>query len=633
LDVPTASPLPEALAAALDGAERARAAMGARLAVDPALAATYGELLVRARELSIFDPRRGEPKPKEYLRVVRSAGPEARLALALRGPREGGARAVMKYLPFLELSTDDRLFAGLSCALEAPDKALEGLAEAQLATDEQRILVVLAALRQQPVLDYEEYRTLETHYQGLDPKARDAFEVQRRFEQARARRSQHARGHLLALVPPALKAPPEACAAILDACFTRDPFGTLDHLRQAGAADPFAGLDPYQRLGLLDGIAGAGLGLASTHLDLFAIPPDPAWTGRLQQILRRDLTAGSSLFGAYALEGAQHYPFGLGRIELVLPRRIANAAAIVQLQKGDAEDKPRTPTSTEVADMAAHLQDQEVGRFLAGLKSDIAQHWRSCVGDRKREILFGDPGLKLRNVLFLLAQGLFEPEAAFETIFRSVQQSHPMFASNAARIHLLANRFYFLEVLGLNPGLLFSRNVRAGGGARTLIEDAGDYPVRCLLQAGMSVHLRLGDALFRLMPIAWNILLGQCDGRIDVAIQEIANLVDGFDTLLTIACPLLDDPPDWASHLVAAIIEDAPEVSWDCSWEAFPVTLRLTTLKALERFREAVNRYCLQALRRRAQVAGASPLNVIQGLRLPRSKTDKLRSLLDQSKG
>jgi hypothetical protein len=64
-------------------------------------------------------------------------------------------------------------------------------------------------------------------------------------------------------------------------------------------------------------------------------------------------------------------------------------------------------------------------------------------------------------------------------------------------------------VLGLNPGLLFSRNVRAGGGARTLIEDAGDYPVRCLLQAGMSVHLRLGDALFRLMPIAWNILLGQ----------------------------------------------------------------------------------------------------------------------------
>jgi len=632
LDVPTASPLSDALAAALEGAERARAAMAARLAADPALAATYGELLVRARELSMFDPRHGEPKPKEYLRVVRSAGPEARLALALRGPREGGARAVMKYLPFLELSPEDRLSAGLSCALEVADKTLEGLAEAQIATDEQRILVVLAALRQQPVLDYEEYRTLETHYQGLDPNARDAFEVQRRFEQARARRSQHARTHLLALVPPELKALPEAYAAILDACFTRDPFGTLDHLRQAGGADPFAGLDPYQRLGLLDGIAGAGLGLASTHLDLFAIPADPAWNGRLQQILRRDLTAGSSLFGAYALEGVQHYPFGLGRIELVLPRRISNAEAIVQLQKGDAEDKARTPTSTELADMAAHLQDQEVGRFLTGLKSDIAQHWQACVGDRKREILFGDPGLKLRNVLFLLAQGLFEPEAAFETIFRSVQQSHPMFASNAVRIHLLANRFYFLDVLGLNPGLLFSRNVRAGGGARTLIEDAGDYPVRCLLQAGMSVHLRLGDALFRLMPIAWNILLGQCDGRIDPVIQEIANLVDGFDTLLTIACPLLDDPPDWASHLVAAIVEDAPEVSWDCSWEAFPVTLRLTTLKALERFREAVNRYCLQALRRRAQVAGVSPLNVIQGLRLPRAKTDKLRALLDQAR-
>jgi hypothetical protein len=620
----------EALAEALERADRARTAMAARLAADPALAGSYGELLIRARELSMFDPRRGEPKPKDFLKAVHSAGPEARLALALRGPREGGARAVMKYLPSLELGSDDRLLAELSCALEAAEQTLEGLADAGLATDEHRLLVALAALRQQPVLDYEEYRTLETHYQGLGlSQAREGFEVQRRFEQARARRSQHARNHLLALVPPGLKALPRAYAAILGACLARDPFGTLDHLRQSGAAEPFAGLDWDTRLGLLEGIAEAGLGLASTHLDLFAVPADPAWAGRLQQVLRRDLIAGSSLFGAYALEGAQHYPFGLGRIELVLPRRITNAEAIAQLQKNEAEpDQARTFSSTEVADLTAHLQDQEVSRFLAGLKSDVALHWRACVGDRKRDIVFGDPGLKIRNVLFLLAHALFEPEEAFESIFRSVQQSHPMSAGNAERIHLLANRFYFLDVLGLNPGLLFTRNLRAGGGARTLIEGAGDYPVRSLLQAGMSVHLRVGDALFRLTPIAWNILLGQCEGRIDQAIQEIANLVDGFDTLLTVAAPLLDDPADWASHLVAAVEEDAPEVSWDCSWEAFPATLRLTTLKALERNREAVNRYCLQALRHSAQKAGVSPLNIIQGLRLPRSKTDKLRALL-----
>jgi hypothetical protein len=622
--------LPEALAPLLERADRARLAMAERLAHDPALAGSYAELLARSRELSMFDPRRGEPKPKDFLKAVRGAAPEARLALALLGPREGASRGVINYLHSLELSPDDRLLAALGCAQEAADKTLAFLTEAQLATDEERLLVVLAALRQQPVLDYEEYRTLETHYQGLDPgHARDAFEVQRRFEQARGRRAQHARNHLLGLVPPGLKADPEAHAAILGASFARDPFGSLEHLREAGG-DPFDGLPWESRLELLEGIAEAGLGLASTYLELFAVPAEPAWPGRLQQILRRDLIAGSSLFGAYALEGAHHYPFGLGRIEVVLPRRIPSAEAAAHLKQG--EDEPaRTPTAMEIADMAAHLQDQEVSRFLNVLKSDIAQHWRACVQDRKREIVFGDPGLKIRNVLFLLAQALFEPEDSFEAIFRNVQQSHPMFASNTPRILLLANRFYFMNVLGLNPGLLFSRTTR-GGGARTLIEDASDYPVRSLLQAGMSIHLRVGDALFRLAPIAWNILQGQCEGRIDQAVQEIATLVEGFDTLLSIASPVVEDLSDWTSHLVRAMAEDAAEVPWDSTWDPFPVALRLTTLKALERYRETVNRYCLQALHRSARAAGVSPVKVIQGLRMPRSKTDKLRALLDQER-
>jgi hypothetical protein len=206
-----------------------------------------------------------------------------------------------------------------------------------------------------------------------------------------------------------------------------------------------------------------------------------------------------------------------------------------------------------------------------------------------------------------------------------------MFASNTPRILLLANRFYFMNVLGLNPGLLFSRTTR-GGGARTLIEDASDYPVRSLLQAGMSIHLRVGDALFRLAPIAWNILLGQCEGRIDQAVQEIATLVEGFDTLLSIASPVVEDLTDWTSHLVRAMAEDTAEVPWGSTWDPFPVTLRLTTLKALERYRETVNRYCLQALHWSARAAGVSPVNVIQGLRMPRSKTDKLRALLDQER-
>ena len=622
----------ESLGLALERAEQARKAVGERLAADQVLAGTYAELQGRLRELTL-ETRRAEPNPKDFLKGARAAGAEARLALVLRGPRDGVARGVMKYLAALELDPDQRLLAALSCALEAPEKALEGLGAAELATEEDRLLVVLAAARQQQPLDYEEFRTIETLYLGLDPShAQSAFEARRRYDQARARRAQHVRSHLFGLVPADLKAKPEALEAVLAAFLTQDPFGTLDHLREAGGG-PLASLSCEDRMTLLERVAEAGLGLASTHLDLFAIPGDPAWRPRLQRILLRDMTAGSSLIGVYALEGIHHYPFELGRIEPVLPRRISSAEALAYLKRGDYEGVESRPFSAnEVADMAAHLQELEVSRFVGGLRSDIGRQWKSCIQERKLDILFADPGLKVRSVLFLLGRAMFEPEQTFETIYRNAQMSHPMMASDTPRILVLANRYYFLDVLGLNPGLLFSRNQRNGGGARTLIQDAGDYPVRSLLQVGMAIHLRIGDALFQRAPIAWNILLGQCDGQIDGVLQEITSLFEAFDTLLTIATPLVEDPRRWAGHVVAATADGVAQLPGDYLPEPSPVVLRLTTLNALDRYRETLNGYCIQALRRSAQAAGVTPVTLIQGLRMPRARTDKLRVRLEQSR-
>jgi hypothetical protein len=148
----------------------------------------------------------------------------------------------------------------------------------------------------------------------------------------------------------------------------------------------------------------------------------------------------------------------------------------------------------------------------------------------------------------------------------------------------------------------------------------------------MSIHLRVGDTFFRATPIAWNILLGQFDGRIDAVLQELAALFDGFDTLLTIAGASRPDLRGWVGPLLGAMASDSDELP-DLALEGPPAApLRLTTRTAMERCRERLNAYCLQALRRCAQAAGVSPLNIIQTLRLPRAKTDRLRTLLDQSK-
>jgi hypothetical protein len=82
--------------------------------------------------------------------------------------------------------------------------------------------------------------------------------------------------------------------------------------------------------------------------------------------------------------------------------------------------------------------------------------------------------------------------------------------------------------------------------------------------------------------------------------------------------------------LLDAMVEDAPGLP-DPDRDGAPGTpLRLTTRGAMERCRERLNGYCVQALRRCARAGGVSPINVLQGLRLPRARIDRLRSLLDQ---
>ena len=623
----------EDLRSGLEGLDEARVQARRRLAADPAQAGHYGELVGRLRELCIFDPRQGEPSAKAFAKAARAAAAETRSALALLGPGDGLARGIMKHMALLDLGPEERYLAALACAQADAEQTLTHLEAAGLPDPERVLDVALLALGQQPVLDFAEFKTLETLYQSVEPGAPDAREVQRRYEQARGRRAQHAHRHLLALVPEPLRADPAMRQALLGASLARDPFGTLDHLRQAAGGEPFAGLSPQQRLGLLERVADFGLGLASTHLDLFAIPPGPVWHPRLQRILRQDLTAGSTILGVHALEGIQHYPFGLGHLEPVLPRRITSAEALAYLRKGEEESaKPRAFTSAEMGAASDRLQQLEVQRFLEGLKSDIGREWKACVGDRKLGILFADPGLKIRNILFLLGQALFEPEEGFETIYRSVQKSHPMSAGDLPRILLLANRYYFLDQLGLNPGLLFNRGPRPAGGARTFIEEAGDYPVRAFLHTGMSIHLRVGGALFRSAPIAWSILAGQYEGRIDTVLQELTFLFDGFDTLFTIAAADSTDLEGWLGPLIAALQEDAAELPEETLFTPSQPPLRLTTRAAIDRCRERLNHYCLQALQRSARAAGVSPVNIIQGLHLPRARIDKLRTMLDQER-
>lgn len=616
-------------------AEKLRDSFAARLASPGSLLDTYTNLLAKLREINIFDPRKGEANPKDLLRLAGSAPMEARQAIAFKGPRDGVAKSLLKYLPAMGLSMEENLLAALLCILEDFEQGFPNLSYAKLATEDY-CLVLFAALKAHPVFSFEEFKTQEVIYQtaNTDDK-REMMEIQRRFEQVRGKKSQHVRKHAINRIPDEIAQKTDYCMVLLKAAMERDTFGTLEALKESIDSQELKSTTknllqdiPVEgRLELIEIAAGLGVGMASTYLDLFQIPQEPEWHSRLQVILRKDITAGHSLFGAYALEGVQHYPFNLGRIEIMLPRRITNAEAIEYLKRGESEtDKPRQFSNNEIGDTATMLQERDVRRFLENLKADVGRHWKVCVQEQKKNIVFGDMDLKVRDTLFLLAHSLFQEEEKFEKIFSMVEKSHPTLTGNANKIYLLANRRYFLDLMGLNVDFLFSRTHRPSGSLGTLIEEVSDYQARNLLHSGMSIFLRVGDAVFRDVPIAWNMLIGQCEGKIDTAFHEVGQLFDSIDTLLTIVDPITYDLKTWVdTALLDALSQDAPDLPIAFADTKKQTQLRITTRAMVSRTRETVGRFCIDGLYARAKRAGVTPINIIQTLKMPRSKTDKLQ--------
>jgi hypothetical protein len=636
----------------LEEVEKMRKAYGEKVSSQKALLDVYTPALARLRELNITDARRGETSPKEFNRIAASASMEARQAIAFKAPTDGVAKAIMKNLPALALSREDALLCALLCIAEDCEQCFGFLGQAKLPVEDEE-LAVLAAIKHYPIFAYEEYKTQEVIYQTANTEdPREMQELQRRFEQAKGKKIQHVRKHVLNYIPEDLRSQMELREILIQASMERDAFGTLETLRDSAAAAASApapgqplqstttnlleGIPVEKKLELLEIAANLGLGLASVNLDLFAIPNDPQWHPKLQEILILDMTAGHSLFGAYALEGVHHYPFNLARIEPTLPRRITNAEAIEYLKRNEGENaKPRTYSSNEVAEIVTMLQEKDVRRFIENLKWNIGRGWKELVQDKKREIVFGDYDLKVRNILFLVAYSLFEKEEKFEEIYALVEKSHPILAPEPPKIYLLANRYYFLDLLGLNISFLFNRGPKASGSTGTLIEEVGDYQVRNFMHLGMSIYIRVGDAIFKDMSIAWTMLIGQCDNKIDTVFHEIGMLFDTFDTMLTIIDPVIHDMAAWVHTLVEALSQDAPSLPPEAPGGPKQAQLRVTTRATIARVREALNRYSLDALYLRAKTAGLSTISIIQTLKMPRSKTDKLMNLMqnDPNKG
>jgi|GEM_PF-1443667 len=626
--------------------EQLRDSVTKAFAARSALGDSYSQVIAKAREINMFDPRKGEANPKGFISLASSAPVEVRQALAVKGPVDGVAKPIMKNLPNLGLGKEESLAAAITCVLEDSERSFANLSSAKLPVEDQ-LLVILAALKNHPVLNYEEFKTQEVIYQTAntdDPH--EMQELQRRFEQVRGKKTQHIRKHVLHYITEEIKQQPNYRIVLLRASMKRDTFGTLETLRESASASEkdlksnttnlLDGVSVEDKLDLVEFAANFGMGLASTYLDLFAIPPDPEWHPRLQKIFQRDVTAGQSLFGVYAFEGAQNYPFNLGRIEPTLPRRITNSEALDYLNRGDSSGegentKQRTHSANEIAETVAMLQDKDVKRFLEALKWGISHNWKSYVQDRKRDIIFGDYTLKVRDIIFLVAYSLFEPEEKFEEIFTMVEKNHPLLSEEIENIYVLANRYYFFDVLGINPTFLFNRSKKANGSFGTLIEDVSEYQVHNLLHICMSIFIRAGDVIFRDMSIAWNMLIGQCEGKMDSVFHEISMLFDTFDTLLNIIGNGIPDLQAWIMTVIDAVSQDAPNLPVVIIETPKETHLRITTKAMIGRVRDLLNKYCLDALYFKAKLDGSSPISIIQTLKIPRSKTDKLRTLLSKS--
>ncbi|WP_306601012.1 hypothetical protein [Geothrix sp. 21YS21S-2] len=598
------------------------------LEADPARSAAFGEQVPKLR-LNGMQGR--NHNPKAVTRTLASAGEEGRWLLALLGPGDGLAKVVMEFLPHFDLAPERRFLAALACAGEEPGKTLELLDHAALGSLEDTLAVVLAALAGQPALDFEEQKKIEILYHsGGDEGAQD---LQRRFEQARSRFQVHVKHHHLRLVPEAVRQDPGAYAQVLRSLLQADPYGTLECLRDPDLAPPFRDIPQATRLELLDAAAAFGLGFASNYLDLFGVQDTPETRARLQAVFAQDLTAGSSIYGAYALEGIQNYPFGLGKIEPVFPRRISNAEALAYLKKDDPGSVlPRTYNAVEVGNAVNLLQEREVLRFLEMLKADIFLGWKAQYSENKRAVVFGDLDLKIRNILFLIAHATFRDNAYFDDLLAFIAATHPSTAGNDAQLHLLANRHFFLDVLGINPGLLFNSPQRGAAALKAPIEEVKNFRILYMLHVAMSIHLHVGDTLFRNVPIAWNILQKQGDGLLDTAMQEVLGFFDTMDTLLVLGGPVVPDLRSWLPRITDALSQALPEVPLEPAEPGRKPALRLLTREAVARHRDLLNAYCLQVLREGASRAGVGVTNAIQNLRLPRTKTDKLFALLEEDR-
>ncbi len=599
---------------------------------DPRVEDAYVGLLGLIRPLGLHHVHGQAPNPKAFLKAIGAAPYALRRMLCIRGTRDGVAYPVMKHLRAFALELEDRRSVVLACLGADLERTLDHLKEAALTTQDQSE-VFRVALGLQPVLDFEEFKKLEVHYySGGAEEGQDARDLRRRFDQARSHVAAHVRKHVLKRLPEELLEDPATLGPLVLASGLRDPFGTVEVLRDTTFGRPLARLDVRQRLEILDGLAAFGLGHASNALDLFALPDEPEVRTRLQEVFKADCTAGSSIFGVCAFEGAHHYPFGLRRIDLTLPRRFSSAEALHYLRRNDPpEAKERTFSSLEIGNAITQLQETDVRRFFEQLKGEITLEWKACFKVAKRETIFGDPELKIRNILFLIAHAAFVEEVHFQQLLATLEAALPGLKDDPQRLYVLANRYFFLKILGLNPGQLFAPNGTEEVG-HPPIEEVKDYTIRFLLQVGMSIHLHVGETLFQAAPIAWNMLLNQCEGRLELAMQEVAQLFDVFDTLLTLVKPLIPDLRPWIVPLVGALGEGLPELPGAESVAAEGTLLRLTTRAALARHRQTLSQYCLQAIQRRTVVAGVTPATVIQSLRLPRSKTDKLFMLLEQEK-
>jgi hypothetical protein len=629
-----ALPIEKKLASLLQQAKDMRDSFGKKLSAEPSLSHGYGPLLSRLRELG-----RGDFNAKDFSKAVGSPPMAIRQAIAFRGPSDGIGKIVMKLMPQLGLSKEDALLAALLCALEDAEQSFACLPDSKLPMEDQ-FMVSLCALQSHPVLDYEEYKTTEVMFQAANPDdPNESKEAQRKFEQVRGRRAQHSKKHLLKLIPQEIKKRASLYSAVLHVALKRDAFGSLDILREDAAGDSLSALSDEEKIGLLNAVANFGLGLASNNLDIFRIASEKGQKldFQLQDIFRKDVVAGSNLLGVYAFEGIENYPFGLKRIEPVLPRKISSAEAQECLKRGELDlgsgpdKKPRGPSANDVADMLAQLQEREVHKFLEFIKWEIARNWKAKVGERKRDILFADAGLKVRNILFLIAYGLFDEEQVFENIFQFAQKSHPHWAEDAPKLLLMSNRYYFMDILGLNPGLLYNRVPRRNDTFGTLIQEVSDFQVHKLLHIGMSIYIKVSDTIFRNMSIAWNMLLGQCDGKIDQVFHEVGQLFDAIDTLLTIMQPTVSDLCGWSNRLLDALSEDSMEFPEESDSSPPTHPLRITTRAIISNTMDALNDYCVMALHLRAKSENVTPLNIIQVIKIDRFKSDKLRTLLQAS--